>query len=61
LVILALCVGVAYSFARFISESDLFNIVAKNIFASCTQKSFLCSFFLLLFDATSPPALPLRL
>jgi hypothetical protein len=64
LVVLALCVGVAYSFARFISKSELLGSVAKSIFASCTQNSFLsaqCSFFLLLFDATSPPALPLRL
>jgi hypothetical protein len=64
LVILALCVGVAYSFARFISKSELFAIVAKSIFGPCTQRSFFsaqCSLFLLLFDATSPPALPLRL
>jgi hypothetical protein len=64
LVILALCVGVAYSFARFISKSELFGIVVKSIFASSTQKSFLstqCGFSLLLFDAASPPALPLRL
>ena len=64
LVVLALCVGVAYSFARFISKSELFGIVVKSIFASSTQKSFLstqCGFSLLLFDAASPPALPLRL
>jgi hypothetical protein len=64
LVILALCVGVAYSFSRFISKSELFGIVTKSIFTSCTQKSFLstqCTFSLLLFDATSPPALPLRI
>jgi hypothetical protein len=64
LVILALCVGVAYSFARFISKSELFGIVAKSIFASSKQKSFLstqCGFSLPLFDAASPPALPLRL
>lgn len=64
LVILALCVGVAYSFARFISKSELFGIVAKSMFASSMQKSLLstqCGFFLQLFDAASPPALPLRL
>jgi len=64
LVILALCVGVAYSFARFIFKSGLLGFVAKSIFASCTQKSFLsapCSSTLLFFDATSPPPLPLRI
>ncbi len=64
LVILALCVGVAYSFARFIFKSGLLGFVAKSVFASCTQKSFSsvsCSFTLLLFDAASPPPLPLRI
>ena len=64
LVILALSVGVAYSFARFTFKSGLLGFVAKRVFASCTQKSFLsapCSFILLLFDATSPPPLPLRI
>ncbi len=63
LVILALCVGVAYSFARFIFKSGLLSFVAKSVFASCKLRSFLsapCSFTLLLFDATSPP-LPLRI
>ncbi len=64
LVVLALCVGVAYSFARFIFKSALLGFVAKSIFASISQKSFhsaSCSFTLLLFDATSPPPLPLRI
>ncbi len=64
LVILALCVGVAYSFARFIFKSAPLGIVAKSVFASCVKKAFFsppCSFTLLLFDATSPPALPLRI
>src|SRR5256885_16722521 len=63
LVLLALCVGGSYSFARFIFKSVLLGLVAKNVFASCMQKSFLstpCSLTLLLFDATSPPPLPLR-
>src|SRR3981189_2075437 len=63
LVILALCVGVAYSFARFIFKSGLLSFVAKSVFASSAQRSLLsppCSFTLLLFDATSPP-LPLRI
>src|SRR5882762_1733025 len=64
LVVLALCVGVAYSFARLIFKSALLGFVAKSVFASCAQKSFFsapCSFTLLLFDATSPPPLPLRI
>jgi hypothetical protein len=64
LVVLALCVGVAYSFARLIFKSALLDFVAKSVFAPCVQKSFFstpCSFTLLLFDATSPPSLPLRI
>src|SRR5713226_9025444 len=64
LVVLALCVGVAYSFARFIFKSALLGFVAKGVFGSGVQKSFLaapCSLNLLLFDATSPPPLPLRI
>src|SRR5438477_9781175 len=63
LVVLALCVGVAYSFARFIFKSALLGFIAKSVFVSCAQKSFLsaaCS-FTLLFDAPSPPPLPLRI
>jgi hypothetical protein len=64
LVVLGLCVGVAYSFARFIFKSALLDFVAKSVFASCAQKSFFSapySFPLLIFDATSPPPLPLRI
>jgi hypothetical protein len=64
LVVLALCVGVAYSFARFIFKSALLGFVAKSLFASCDQKSFFSapsSFTSLLFDATSSPPLPLRI
>src|SRR5258708_29268662 len=56
LVLLALCVGVAYSFAGFIFKSALLGFIAKSLFASCVQKSFLsaaCSFTLLLYP-TSP-------
>ncbi len=63
LVALALCVGVAYSFARFIFRSAPLGFVAKSVFASFAQKSFLStpwSFSLLLFDVTSPPP-PLRI
>jgi len=64
LVVLALCVGVAYSFARLIFKSALFGFVPKSVFASCSQKSLLSapgSFTLRVFDATSPPLLPLRI
>src|SRR5438874_12943560 len=64
LVVLALCVGVAYSFARFIFKSALLGFAAKSLFASCAQKSFFSapsSFTSLLFDATSSPPLPLRI
>ena len=64
LVILALCVGVAYSFAHFTFKSELLGFVAKSAFGSGSQKSFLsspCSFTLLLLDATSFPPLPLRI
>ncbi len=64
LVALALCVGVAYSFARLIFKSAPLGFVAKSVFASYLQKSFFstpCSFTLLLSDATSPPPLPLRI
>jgi hypothetical protein len=64
LVVLALCVGVAYSFARFIFNSALPGFVAKSVSASSAQESSLSgpsSFTLLLFDATSPPPLPLRI
>jgi len=63
LVVLALCVGVAYSFARFIFKSALLGFIAKSVSVSCAPKTFLsaaCS-FTLLFDAASPPLLPLRI
>jgi len=64
LVVLALCVGVAYSFARFIFKSALLGFVAKSVSASYALKSFFsapCGFALPPFDATSPPSLPLRI
>jgi len=64
LVVLALCVGVAYSFARFIFKSALLGFVAKSLFASCAQKvsfSARSGFTSLLFDATSSRPLPLRI
>src|SRR5260370_18165400 len=62
LVVLALCLGVAYSFARFMFKSALLGFAAKSVFPSCFLKSYLStssSFSFLLFDATSPPPLPL--
>jgi hypothetical protein len=64
LVILALCVGVAYSFAHFIFKSAQLCFLAKSVFASCLKNSLFSapsSFTLQLFDATSPPPLPLRI
>jgi len=64
LFVLALCVGAAYSFAHFIFKSALLRFVVKSVFTSCAQRSFFsapCSFTLLLFDATSPRPLPLRI
>lgn len=64
LIVLALCMGMAYSFARFFFKSALLAFVAKSVFASCAQKFFFspsCRFPLLFFDATSPPSLPLRI
>src|SRR5438093_9152416 len=64
LVLIALCVGVSYSFARFIFKSTLLALVAKKVFASCLQKSFPftpCSFASAFLDATSSPPLPLRI
>ena len=63
LVIIALCVGVACSFARLLLKSPLLGFVAKSIFASRAQKSFLSApcFTLLLANGASPPSLPLRI
>jgi hypothetical protein len=64
LVVVALCAGVAYSFARFIFKSVPLGFVAKIVFPSYSQRSFFsasCSFTSLLFDAASPPPLPLRI
>jgi hypothetical protein len=63
-VVLALCVGVAYSFARFIFKSTLLGFVSKRVFASYVQESLFsasCNLALLLFATTSSPPLPLRI
>ena len=63
LVIVALCTGAAYSFARFVMKSPRIGFVAQRLFAPCVQKSSLSArcFTLLLTDAASPPPLPLRI
>jgi hypothetical protein len=64
LVVLALCVGAGYSFARLIFKSALLSFVAKSVFAPCAQRSLFsaaCGCPSLFFDATSPPSLPLRI
>jgi hypothetical protein len=63
LVVLALCVGSAYLFARFFLDSPLLSFLAKRVPASGARRpSFPARYFTLrLADATSPPALPLRI
>jgi hypothetical protein len=64
LVVLALCVGVAYSFARVMFTSFVLRLVGSNVISVSAQKAFLwvpCSFTGLLFGDTSPPPLALRI
>ena len=64
LVLIALCVGGSYSFARFAFKSDLVSLLAKKVFASRPQISSmfnLCSFTADFFDYTGPPLLFLRI
>src|ERR1700730_4071041 len=63
LVVLALCVGVAYSFARFLVKSSLTRCTAKSKPAFSVQISLLSALFSLnsLFNATSTPPLDARL
>jgi hypothetical protein len=64
LVVLALCVGVAYSFVRFIFKSARLGSIGNTLFAPCAQKSLFSrtfSFALPLFDVTSHPPIPLRI
>ena len=63
LVVLALCVGVTYSFARFIFKSALL-FVGQGVFKSFVAKYFHSVAFCctsLCFDATSPPPMSLRI
>ena len=64
LVVLALCVGVAYSFARFIFRRSVLEFLARNAFPSSVQVPFLSTrprFRFLLFSVISPPPLELRI
>jgi hypothetical protein len=64
LVVLALCVGVAYSFAQFIFKCSLPRFLARNALTARVHKAFRstpCSFVPLLFNPLSPPTLALRI
>jgi hypothetical protein len=64
LVVLALCVGVAYSFARFILKCPLARFGARSVSYSCVHKPLLSTlrgFIFLLFSAISPPTIALRI
>ena len=63
-VVVALCVGVAYSFARVIFTSAVLRFFGRSDFAASAQDFFhvtLCCFRPLLFSDTSPPPLSLRI
>jgi len=63
LVVLALCIRVAYSFARFMFKPGVLCLVAKTLVCS-SQKSYSSTpaeYALFPPGATSPPALPLRI
>jgi hypothetical protein len=58
LVVLALCVGLAYSFARVVFTSSVVRSLGRNLFAASAQSSLLLtlgSFASLFFDSSSPP------
>jgi len=63
LVVLALCVGAAYWFARLILKPTVLRLVTKGAipFGIDTLFVFTRGCASLLFDATSPPALSLRI
>jgi hypothetical protein len=61
LVVLALCVGVAHSFARFILKSPV-GLVARSVLSSVAHIVQVFARFTSLFlDVASPPPLPLRI
>jgi len=64
LVVVALCVGVAYSLARFVKGFGLVRCIAKSVIGFSAAALFAFQPFSLAFppfDATSPPLLPLRI
>jgi len=64
LVLLALCVGVAHSLARFILKPVRVGFVAQSVIFSGAHNVLVFAravFTLLLFDVASPPPLPLRI
>lgn len=65
LVVFALCVGLAYSMARLVAKSSLSaDLNSGSLVGFSAEKSSfwaLTDFALLLFDATSPPPLALRI
>ena len=64
LVVLALCVGAAYSLARFILKCPLLRFVARRIFNTNANQLLLPTLFRstpLLFSVMSPPTLALRI
>jgi hypothetical protein len=64
LVVLALCVGVAYSIARFIPRFFLRGFLAEALSNSCTHKTLpaaLIKCFLVIPISISPPTLALRI
>ncbi len=64
LVVLALCIGVAYSFARYIFKSPLMRSAAGFVSDLCARKPlpcFSCNSLAVIPFSTSPPALALRI
>lgn len=64
LVVLALCVGLTYSFARFIFKCTLLDFLARTASTSGVHQVFLSmpwSFTSALLDEISPPTLTLRI
>ena len=64
LVVVALCIGLLYSFARLVSKPVLLGFLSSRMFGFAAREFWLsasCCFAELLSDATSPPALPLRI
>src|SRR5215469_3248818 len=62
-VVIALCVGVAYSFARFILKLSSLGWVAKSVLSFAAKKAPCLpdDFAFLHSHTTSPPPLPLRI